>query len=166
MPNIRTRSLKIFRASLVTEFSCFQASLVIPTADVSIVFLVSGVDVGAVALCVERACTACRRVQDQLGSMETTLTRLVTQSRVFEERVIQLGRLCDLLWNDAYARELWNSYKTLKIVLHPNSYTDTYATSGTQQSVDANTPTRIYYFCYNPDANEVFLLPAMIGGFG
>ena len=90
----------------------------------SLVFLVSGVAVGAVALCVERACTAFRRVQDQLGSMKTTLTTLVTQSRVLEQRVIQLERRCNLLWNDAYARELWNSYKTLKIVLHPNSYTD------------------------------------------
>ena len=50
----------------------------------SLVVLVSGVAVGAVAFCVERACTAFRRVQDQLGAMETTLTTLVTQTQVLE----------------------------------------------------------------------------------
>ena len=64
--------------------------------------------VGAVAFFVERACTACRRVQDRLGSMETIITALVSQIQILEERVDEMERHQNQ-HNDAFSRELWNS---------------------------------------------------------
>ena len=54
----------------------------------------------------------------------------------------------------------------LRFVLHPDAHTETYTTSGTAQSVDDGTPTSIYYFCYNPGVNQMFLRPHILGGFG
>ena len=65
-----------------------------------------------------------------------------------------------------FLRELWNSRARLRFVLHPNAYTNTYTTSGTARSVDDGTPTPIYYFCYNPGVNQMFLRPHILGGLG
>ena len=92
---------------------------------------------------------------------------LVAQIRAIEQRVDEMERRQkEFQWFNKYFRELWNSYGTLRFLLHPNAYTDTYTTSGTAQSVDDGTPTQVYYFCYNANANEMFLRPTILGGFG
>ena len=139
----------------------------------SCVLFVSG-SFGLATICLERAYTAYRRMQERLDTMQATLTAVETQC---EELFTQIQLLRGIVernqrwWGERYFNELWNSYYNLRFLLHPHSYLDTYTTSGMQQAVEQDlTPTQVYFLCYKPatgdQPGQLFMRPAQLGGFG
>ena len=146
----------------------------------SCVLLVSG-SFGAAGICLKRAYTAYRRMQERVDTMQATFIAVETQCEELFTQIQLLEEIVERLrqeneeqgdwYGEAFFNELWNSRYKLRFLLHPHSYLDTYTTSGMQQAVEQDlTPTQVYFLCYKPatgdQPGQLFMRPAQLGGFG
>ena len=91
--------------------------------------------------------------------LENRVAALEAKVDALEEIVREQGRI-QSGW-ETWLRELWNSWRTLYAVLHPNNMTDTFVSSGTAEQA-SNGTANIFIVCYNPATKKMFFKPTML----